>query len=279
MKTIPEIICCPSCGSALDVVQQNNSNFTLHCTICDARYSNTEGFIEFIGDEQVFKFSKRTEFIRSVYAKFYTPLTDLLFQLFCGGANNARREVLNELEVKSGDKILETGIGTGDNIRYMNGLMNKIDFYGLDNQVRMVKACQSNLKKWGQTAFLCRANAENLPFQNNSLDVVFHLGAINLFEDKKQAIDEMIRVAKPGSKIVIADESEKASRLFGIFTGKQDPVVPPVNLIPAAMQEIVLKDIWKGYGYLITFRKPAEKQKIRKVEKKHEPLSLELSNG
>ena len=276
MKTIPEIICCPSCGSTLKVVQQNNSQTALHCKHCNVNYPNKEGFIEFITDEQVFKFSKRTELMRSVYAKFYTPLTNLMF-LPCGGVKKARKEVLDELEVKPGDKILETGIGTGDNIIYMNGLMDQIDFYGLDNQVRMVKACESNLKKWKQSAYLCRANAEYLPFQNDSFDVVFHLGAINLFEDKKHAIDEMIRVAKPGTKIVIADESEKASRLFALFTGKQEPVVPPVNLISKTMHEIELKTIWRGYGYIITFRKPAEKPKARKIGKMHQPARNQLN--
>jgi hypothetical protein len=63
-------------------------------------------------------------------------------------------------------------------------------------------------------------------------------------------------VAKPGTRIVLADETEKATRLFAIFVGKHEPIVPPVDLIPGSMQQIKLEIIWKGYGYLITFRKP-----------------------
>jgi len=36
---------------------------------------------------------------------------------------------------------------------------------------------------------------------------VFHVGGINFFSDKARAIREMLRVAKPGSKIIIADET------------------------------------------------------------------------
>jgi ubiquinone/menaquinone biosynthesis C-methylase UbiE len=93
--------------------------------------------------------------------------------------------------------------------------------------------------------------------------VVFHLGAINLFQNKKQAIDEMIRVAKPGTKIVIADETEKASKLFAIFQGKTDPVIPPIDLVPATMLQKKLEIIWKGYGYLITFRKPEQHDMLK----------------
>jgi ubiquinone/menaquinone biosynthesis C-methylase UbiE len=85
---------------------------------------------------------------------------------------------------------------------------------------------------------------------------VFHLGAINLFPDKGRAIEEMIRVAKPGTRIVIADETDKAARLFNVFTGANDKVTPPVDLIPVNMINKSLEIIWRGYGYLIQFTKP-----------------------
>ena len=265
MITIPENICCPRCGSTLLSVQQRNEIQKLSCEKCKCDFHNNGGIIEFITDDEVLKFNKRVEFMRAINAKFYTPLTNMMF-IPCGGVKNARKEVLDQLEMKAGDKVLETGIGPGDNIIYLNGVMDKVEYYGLDNQMCMIRSCESNLSKWNQHAYLCRANAEALPFKNEAFDVVFHLGAINLFENKKQAIEEMIRVAKPGSKIVIADESEKASKLFAIFIGKQDPVVPPIDLVPDTMLEIHLETIWKGYGYLITFRKPALIRKEKPFE-------------
>lgn len=193
--------------------------------------------------------------MRKIYAKLYSPITHLMF-IPCGGERHARQEVLENIEIKPDSLVLETGIGTGDNISYLNGILNGRPYYGLDNQNIMLQKCTRNSHKWQQPVLLYRANAEELPFKDNSFDVVFHLGAINLFRDKKSAIDEMIRVAKPGTKIVIADESEKASRLFAIFVGHHEPVVPPVDLVPTTMLEIKLKSIWNDYGYLITFRKP-----------------------
>jgi hypothetical protein len=66
----------------------------------------------------------------------------------------------------------------------------------------------------------------------------------------------MIRVAKPGTKIVIADESDKANKYYSIFLGKQEKVVPPVDLIPSGMLDIRLDTIWRGFGYAIDFRTP-----------------------
>jgi len=260
MKSQPaEILCCPKCKNELhfkgEEITDAHLSCGLFCPECSSEFKVNEGFIHFIREDEVFRFSKREEFFRSVYASLYTPVTNLMF-LPCGGTKNARREVLENLEIKTGSSILETGIGTGDNILFLKDRLNGCLYYGLDNQLRMLRTCARNLYKWNRLANLYRANAEQLPFKDNSFDVVFHLGAINLFQGKKQAIDEMIRVAKPGTRIVIADETEKASRLFAIFVGKHEPIVPPVDLVPMEMQEIKLEIIWKDYGYLITFRKP-----------------------
>ena len=45
----------------------------------------------------------------------------------------------------------------------------------------MLKQCLKNLKKWKCEAELFLANAEELPFRDESFDVVFHLKGMNLF--------------------------------------------------------------------------------------------------
>jgi SAM-dependent methyltransferase len=266
MKTkLLDLMCCPKCKSDLTVVKhgQNGSETNaLACGYCGKSFATKHDFVHFIAEDEVLRFNKRVEFWRSINARFYTPLTNFMF-LPCGGAFNARKEVLDHLEIKPGSKILETGIGTGDNILFLKEQLDGGTFYGLDNQMRMLDKCACNCAKWKLKAELCRADAEYLPYKDCTFDVVFHLGAINLFQNKKQAIDEMIRVAKPGTKIVIADETEKASKLFAIFQGKTDPVIPPIDLVPATMLQKKLEIIWKGYGYLITFRKPEQHDMLK----------------
>jgi hypothetical protein len=75
----------------------------------------------------------------------------------------------------------------------------------------------------------------------------------------------MIRVAKPGTGIVIADETEKLARgvhdrLPG-FT-RQDrgwklAANAPVDLVPPTMQDLHLDVIWRGMFYCLDFVKPA----------------------
>jgi ubiquinone/menaquinone biosynthesis C-methylase UbiE len=107
-------------------------------------------------------------------------------------------------------------------------------------------------------------NAEQLPFQDEAFESVFHVGGINFFNDKKSAIDEMIRVAKPGARIMIADETEKGAQGYEkliptfkkSFDGKRDEIKAPIDLVPPEMVEQRVFDAWKGWFYCIEFRKP-----------------------
>ena len=111
-------------------------------------------------------------------------------------------------------------------------------------------------------------SAAVLPFKAESFDNVFHIGGINFFSEKKKAIDEMIRVARPGSKIVIADESERVAqvvarvlRLSRANQGRKVDTSVPVHLVPESMEQIRVDGIWKRHGqyhgYCLEFRKPA----------------------
>lgn len=75
------------------------------------------------------------------------------------------------------------------------------------------------MKGWPVELFL--GNAEALPYRDNSFESVFHVGGINFFNDKRKAIEEMIRIAKPGARILIADETDK-----GVRTRRSFPVFP-----------------------------------------------------
>jgi ubiquinone/menaquinone biosynthesis C-methylase UbiE len=164
------------------------------------------------------------------------------------------------LEVKSGDSVLETSVGTGLNYKY---LPSGVSLSGLDLSPEMLTNCQTNLHRWKMEADLYLGNAESLPFADSSFDVVFHVGGINFFNDRAKAIREMIRVAKPGSLLLIADETEKHVKeiyekgLGGhLYKDRKAPVSAPIDLIPPEMQEIHLEEMRYGDWYTLTFRKP-----------------------
>jgi ubiquinone/menaquinone biosynthesis C-methylase UbiE len=177
------------------------------------------------------------------------------------------RSYLSPLEVKAGDSVLETSVGTGLNFKY---LPTGISLTGIDLSPEMLTSCQANLRRWGLKGDLFLGNAECLPFADESFDVVFHVGGINFFNDRARAIREMIRVAKPGSKILIADETEEHVKdmyergpiTSGFYRNRKEPVTAPVDLVPPEMLETrleFLKPMGKNRFYALTFRKPGVK--------------------
>lgn len=253
------LLCCPRCKGELSAKENaqadNLSLIAYSCPGCNKVYTTDEGYLDFLGDNGLVFSSRREKVIRSIYAKVYTPVNNFLF-LFCGGAKSARREVLSAIELEDGASVLETGMGTGDNFLWLSRHAKDLKFFGIDIQKQMMMHSMNNLERWGIHADLFRADAVELPFKDNLFDVVFHLGAFNLFSDKKQALEEMIRVIKPGKKIVIADETDKASKYFNMITGGNEKVVIPTELVPKTMLDIQTKIIWRGFGYLVTFVKP-----------------------
>jgi ubiquinone/menaquinone biosynthesis C-methylase UbiE len=172
-----------------------------------------------------------------------------------------RKYYLDELEVTAGAWVLEVSVGTGANIPH---LRSDVEFFGLDLSWGMLRQCRKNLKKWNRHAELFQGEGERLPFVDNIFDVVFHVGGINFFNDRARAIEEMIRVAKPGTKLVIVDETEKQVKegyeempLVGrYFKKRTQTVTSPVSLVPSNMLELRCEEVANGRLYRLTFRKP-----------------------
>jgi ubiquinone/menaquinone biosynthesis C-methylase UbiE/uncharacterized protein YbaR (Trm112 family) len=251
-------LCCPSCRGKLvfhQTAEISSGQAEIKCSDCSKSYFHTEGYIDFLGEKGLVHKSKWEKRVRSTYARYYTISTNFMF-FFLGGATNAREEVLSLLNLKNNDIVLETGMGPGDNFPLITAKASNIRIAGIDIQKQMLVHSIRNTRKWKIDAELFRADAEELPFDNSLFDVVFHLGAFNLFQNKKKALDEMIRVAKPGARIVIADESEKGNRIFNMITGTKVEFSLPVDMVPSEMQNLILHPIWKGFGFAMAFTKP-----------------------
>ena len=93
-------------------------------------------------------------------------------------------KTLTEKEINS--KILDVGCGTA---LYSSFFKN---YTGIDPSKGMIKQTKANV---------IQGQAENLPFKDDSFNIVISISAIHNFKDYKKAVEEMHRVAK--NKIII----------------------------------------------------------------------------
>jgi len=167
------------------------------------------------------------------------------------------------LDVKPGDSVLETCVGTGLNFKY---LPRGTKLSGIDLSPEMLANGANNLRRWQMDADLYLGNAEALPFADSSFDVVYSAGGFNFFSDRAKAVREMIRVVKPGGHMMIEDETEeyvkstyeKSPITGGFYSNRKQAVTVPIDLVPTEMEDIRVEMLKDGKFYAITFRKPLE---------------------
>jgi ubiquinone/menaquinone biosynthesis C-methylase UbiE/uncharacterized protein YbaR (Trm112 family) len=219
-----------------------------------------DGIPLLLDESKVSGFNQQYQGIYNRIAGLYDAGIRLFGYLAGGGEEHFRGEYLRELDVHDGARVLEVSIGTGANLHY---LPVKAAFLGVDLSWGMLKRCQRNLQRWQLEAELILGNAEELPLRDELFDAVFHVGGINAFNDRAQAICEMIRVARAGTKIVIVDETAKLLNSFAWAPSARkwlqehgERFAAPVGLVPEGMRDVQVKDIAKGNLYCLTFRKP-----------------------
>jgi short-subunit dehydrogenase/ubiquinone/menaquinone biosynthesis C-methylase UbiE/uncharacterized protein YbaR (Trm112 family) len=257
-----DLLACPGCHGEL-TLQGDPNDGKLICPSCSRDFSIVNGIPRFAAYEDLSGMNRRFAGLYDWFSIFYRLFSKAAFAFIGTTEDRARFEILDPLEPCG--KVLEVSIGPGVNLPYLREYPAVREVYGLDLSNGQLERCQRFAQQNHWPVHLYQGNAEMLPFQNNAFDSVFHIGGINFFNNKKKAIEEMIRVAKPGAKIVICDETERGARGYEItlpgfkqsFQGKRETVLPPIDLVPPEMEEIRLDEsAWKGWFYRLEFRKP-----------------------
>jgi ubiquinone/menaquinone biosynthesis C-methylase UbiE len=128
----------------------------------------------------------------------YNPAADL--GLGCG----IPTEFAN---IKTGNTVLDLGSGAGNDCfvaRTIVGEKGKV--YGLDFTEKMLEKANHNLQKTGfKNIEFVKGDIENIPMQDNIIDVVISNCVLNLVPDKEKAFSEIHRVLKNGGHFCVSD--------------------------------------------------------------------------
>ncbi len=119
----------------------------------------------------------------------------------------AREKFAKVAPVRKYEDVLEIGCGTGFFIvnLWQAGLVERA--YATDISPGMVEACRRNAERVGLTDLIGKAaDAEGLPFPDESFDLVVGHAVLHHLPDVPGALRECFRVLKPGGRLVIAGE-------------------------------------------------------------------------
>lgn len=177
------------------------------CPACGRAYPEVDGIVHAIGE---------LTGLNRIAAGFYDGRSWPRFKpweqlfLWCNGPGpaRARRQVLRHLPRVERARVLEVGIGDGENLAHLPAGWA---VYGVDIARSRLAACLGRAP--AMAGRLAWAEAESLPFRDASFDAVFTVGGFNYFSDPVRAMREMRRVARPGATLVVADEQPDLIRL------------------------------------------------------------------
>ena len=165
-------------------------------------------------------FSKIPDYLRSPEAKLrynrelFNKIAgryDLLNKILSFGADSVWKDsVVAMLPEVQGPNCLDVACGTGDVTFRLSGKYPKAKIYGVDLSTSMLDIARS--KNHSKDVNFVLADMCDLPFSDNSFDLITGCYALRNAADIYQALTEFRRVLKPGGKACFMDFSKPSNR-------------------------------------------------------------------
>lgn len=119
---------------------------------------------------------------------------------------NIKRETYEMLDIGEGSRVLDVGCGTGDDVFAIAQIVGtKGHVFGVDNSEAMIAEAFKRARGMNLSVKFQVGDAHALDFADNIFDGCRAERVFQHIEDQKLALSEMVRVARPGARIVIAE--------------------------------------------------------------------------
>lgn len=143
-----------------------------------------------------------------------------------------RKKLSKHIRFSENMTILDLCSGTGDQAF---SILNRGKFDGgkiiaMDMSERMLDLCGAKTEKrgFGDIVSLLRGNAEELPFNENSIDTVNISFGLRNIGDISKCLSEVYRVLKPSGQLLVLEFSMPRNRFIRFFYGLYLSTVLPL---------------------------------------------------
>ena len=114
-----------------------------------------------------------------------------------------KRRTFALMELRGGEIVADLGCGTGDDVRALAALVGPTgQAIGVDLSSTMIATARDRTRECGLNLSFVQGDVQKLDFENGNFDAVRAERLLQHTPDPDRALREMVRVLKPGGRIV-----------------------------------------------------------------------------
>lgn len=155
-------------------------------------------------------------------SRVYSDLAHFYDSVFGRAFVDHEHEVIGRLQFRPDQKVLEVGVGTGISL---DAYPPYVHIVGIDPSDRMLRQAVAKTREngWGHIE-LRHGDATKLEFPDNSFDWVCSFHVMTVVPEPRRMMDEMVRVCKPGGRIVLISHFASPNPMLFFFGWMINPV-------------------------------------------------------
>lgn len=154
------------------------------------------------------------------YSSFY----DLFFKPWL---EDGHRIAVEQLDLRPGQTVLEVGVGTGLSLEYYP---SDISVVGFDFSHGMLCQSRKRSEDCSCPVQLLQMDVSKLAFPPRSFDRILAAYVLTVVPDTRRAIQEILRVAKPGARVVMINHLRSHNPALAWIEDRFHPVFSKLGL-------------------------------------------------
>ncbi|WP_045168486.1 class I SAM-dependent methyltransferase [Caldicellulosiruptor morganii] len=152
-------------------------------------------------------------------------------------------KIIEKIQLKIGDKVLDVGCGTGVLVEYiLKSVGQQGSYLGVDISEKMIEKAKEKYKGIENVDFVC-SDATELFFREH-FDAIICYSVFPHIQDKEMAVKKFSQMLKEGGRLAIA-HSESRDKINSLHKNLPEPVkshfLPPMSKIINMCQNAKLK--------------------------------------